>query len=140
MAPHIAQDTITFEVMKTVTQVCTLAALLLIPVRTARAGLLDPSFNPASGANDPINAMARQPDGRIVIVGSFTEFDGTSRNRIARLNADGSLDSSFDPGSGADDNISAVFVRPDGQIVIAGFFTALNGISRNGIARLNSDG
>jgi uncharacterized delta-60 repeat protein len=140
MAPRIAQDTITVEVMKTFTQVCTLAVLLLTQAGTAGAGLLDPSFNPGSGANNPINAMARQPDGRIVVVGSFTEFDGISRNRIARLNADGSLDSDFDPGTGADDNIEAVLIQPDGRIVIAGFFTALNGISRNGIARLNPDG
>src|SRR5437868_6267394 len=82
---------------------CLLAVLILAPVvlASAQTGLLDPGFNPGSGANDPINAVARQSDGRIVIAGAFTEFNGVSRSRIARLNSDGSLDPAFDPGTGA---------------------------------------
>ena len=122
-------------------QSCTIAALMLACIGpVSAAGLLDASFNPGVGANNAINAIARDSDGRMIVVGSFTEFDSTPRNHIARLNSDGSLDSSFNPGAGADDNINAVLIQPDGRILIAGFFTAFNGVSRNGIARLNSDG
>jgi len=123
-------------------QGCTVAALILAGgvLAPAQASLLDTSFNPGSGANGFINAIVRQADGRIVIAGAFTEFDGIPRTRIARLNSDGSVDPSFDPGAGADDNVNATAIQPDGRIVIAGYFTQFNGVSRNGIARLNSDG
>ena len=124
-----------------VLQGCTMAASMLACLGSASAaGLLDASFNPGAGANNAINAIARDSAGRIIAVGSFTEFDSTPRNHIARLNSDGSLDPTFNPGAGADDNINAVLIQPDGRILIAGFFTAFNGVSRNGIARLNSNG
>ena len=111
-----------------------------------RAQSPEDGFNP--GANDRVNAVAVQPDGRIVVVGSFTTLGGggmgtTSRSRIARLNADGSLDGTFDPG--ANDSVSAVAVQSDGKIVVAGAFSLLGGggsgtTPRGRIARLNSDG
>ena len=53
------------------------------------------------GRND-VTALALQTDGKIVIGGSFTSFNGTARNRIARLNSDGTLDTTFlAAGSGA---------------------------------------
>src|SRR5947207_757174 len=119
-----------------------LAAFVLahVVVASAPANLLDTSFNPGSGANNPINAVARQSDGRILIAGAFTEFNGVPRNRIARLNPDGSVDTAFDPGAGADDDINAVAIQPDGRIVIGGFFSQFNGVNRSGIVRLNPDG
>jgi len=118
------------------------AAFILAHVVSAPAqiSLLDPSFNPGTGANGVINAIARQADGRVVVAGAFAAFNESPRNRIARLNLDGSLDSSFDPGAGADDDINAVAIQPDGRIVIGGFFTQFNGVSRSGIARLNATG
>ncbi|HVT72266.1 MAG TPA: Calx-beta domain-containing protein [Lacunisphaera sp.] len=84
--------------------------------------------------------LARQPDGKIIAVGEFASFNGTARNRIVRLLADGTVDSTFDPGSGANDVIYAVAVQPDGKIIVAGAFTSFNGTSREYIARLNADG
>src|SRR5262249_21395201 len=69
-------------------------------------GTLDVTFNPInaagtiSGANGSVNAVVVQGDGKVVIGGSFTSVNGTARNRIARLNVDGSLDANF-LGSGA---------------------------------------
>lgn len=48
-----------------------------------------------------VNVIAVQPDGKLMIGGDFTQFNGVTRNRVARLNSDGSLDTSFDPGLGA---------------------------------------
>ena len=103
-------------------------------------GSLDSSFNPGTGADSTVNAVAVQGDGKIVIGGAFTIVNGVARNRIARLNADGSLDVGFNPGTGADLEINVVAVQADGKVLIAGAFTRIGGISRKFFARLNADG
>jgi uncharacterized delta-60 repeat protein len=115
---------------------------------TARSGVarlesdgdLDTTFNPGSGVNAAVNALAVQTNGRIVIGGSFTTYNGTARSRIARLNSDGTLDASFDPGTGANGDITTVVLQADGKALIGGNFTTYNGTARNRIARLNTDG
>lgn len=109
-------------------------------VRVNANGSLDGSFNPGTGANDVIYAVAVQPDGRILLGGRFTSFNGTARNRIVRLNADGSVDASFNPGAGADHWVYAIALQPDGRILLGGFFTAFDGVPRGRVARLNADG
>jgi len=103
-------------------------------------GSLDAGFNPGTGANDEVIAFALQPDGKVLIGGRFTNYNGTPRNRIARLNADGSLDAGFNPGTGADLDVVALSLQPDGKVLIGGDFNNYNGTSRNKIARLNADG
>lgn len=108
--------------------------------RLTATGALDTSFSPGTGANNSVRALARQADGKILIGGSFTAFNGTARNRIARLNADGSLDGTFDPGTGADNTIYDLLVQSDGKVLVAGAFTAINGTAREYLARLNTNG
>jgi uncharacterized delta-60 repeat protein len=103
-------------------------------------GSLDTTFNPGTSTSSPIYDLAIQSDGKIVIGGFFTSYNGTTRNRLARINSDGSLDTSFDPGTGASSSVSALAIQSDGKIVIGGFFTSYNGTSRNYIARVNTDG
>ncbi len=103
-------------------------------------GSLDATFNPGSGASFPVFSIAIQLDGKVLICGSFATYNGTPRNRIARLNSNGSLDTSFNPGSGAVNWISALAIQPDGKVLIGGFFSSFNGVSRNCIARLNANG
>jgi uncharacterized delta-60 repeat protein len=103
-------------------------------------GGLDTGFDTVTGANNTVNSMAIQPDGKIVIGGNFTSYNGSSQNKIARLNDDGSLDTGFNPGTGANNIVTQIAVQADGKIIISGSFAFYNGISRNGIARLNSDG
>ncbi|MES2476699.1 MAG: Calx-beta domain-containing protein [Verrucomicrobiota bacterium] len=93
-----------------------------------------------SGGSGGVFELARQPDGKILVAGDFTSMHGVARNRIARLNVDGSLDSSFNPGSAANGRVSAVLVQPDGKIVIGGRFTSYNGTAREYLARLNANG
>jgi uncharacterized delta-60 repeat protein len=100
-------------------------------------GALDNSFDSTPGANNSVLTTALQANGRIIIGGFFTSYDGTSRNRIARVNANGSLDASFDPGTGADSSVQATAVQADGKIVIGGPFATVNGTGRNQVARLN---
>lgn len=103
-------------------------------------GSLDTSFNPGSGASDAIRAVALQSDGRILIGGSFTNYNGTAINRIARLQANGSLDPTFTPGTGADDVVNSITIQGDTRIVLGGQFTRYNGVTRNRITRLNPNG
>jgi len=103
-------------------------------------GTLDTSFNVGSGANKLITSVTLQPDGKIIVTGEFTIFNNTSKKRIVRLNADGSIDQTFNPGLGANETVETCLLQPDGKIVISGSFTAYNWAPRNGIARLNSNG
>ncbi|TAL03355.1 MAG: hypothetical protein EPO07_06315, partial [Verrucomicrobia bacterium] len=78
--------------------------------------------------------------GRILLGGDFTSVNGTNRNRLARLNSDGSLDTGFDPRTGANGPVWTVGVQSDGKILVGGPFTTFNGVSRNGLTRLASTG
>ena len=103
-------------------------------------GSLDTTFDPGTGAGGEVRGIVVQPDNKIVIVGAFTSYNGTARNRIARLNPDGSLDTTFDPGTGASGSVFAIAAQPDGKFIIGGLFTSYNGTGRNRIARINSNG
>ncbi|MEX2579246.1 MAG: cadherin-like beta sandwich domain-containing protein, partial [Verrucomicrobiales bacterium] len=119
-----------------------LLLLALLPAARAQtAGQLDAGFDPGTGANSSVRSVAVQADGKVLIGGEFTSFDGVARNRIARLNADGSLDAGFDPGDGAGGSVVlAVAVQADGKVLVGGEFTSFDGVARNRIARLNADG
>lgn len=84
-----------------------------------------------ANSNDYVRAIAVQPDGKIVMAGNCT--NGVNYDFcLARLNADGSLDTSFDGPSGTangkfllpigpnDDSVYAMAVQPDGKIVVGG--------------------
>lgn len=103
-------------------------------------GTLDTTFNPGTGANSTVLDAALQPDGKLIIVGAFTTINGLTQNRIARLNTDGSLDPSFNTGTGADNTINSIAILPTGKLAIGGTFSNYTGVSKNRLARLNADG
>ncbi len=111
-------------------------------------GSLDTSFAPSSGvapAFSTIGDAHLQSDGKVILMGAFTSYNGTARNRIVRVNTDGSLDTSFDPGTGPAalyswSTVSSFFAQSDGKLIISGTFNAYNGVPRNSIARINTDG
>ncbi|MEO6181575.1 MAG: delta-60 repeat domain-containing protein, partial [Verrucomicrobiota bacterium] len=103
-------------------------------------GHVDKDFNPGGGANGWVYAIAVQNDGRIVIGGDFTEFSGRPRNRVARLESDGSLDATFTPGAGPDNGIRSVVIQGDQKILLGGVFKYFNDVPLNHIARLNFNG
>jgi uncharacterized delta-60 repeat protein len=84
--------------------------------------------------------MGLQGNGQLIIAGAFTSVNATNRMKIARLNIDGSLDTSFDPGIGPDGVINAIALPSSGKLIIAGDFTHVDSAARQHIARLNPDG
>ena len=112
---------------------------------TLSAGSVDPTFgNPlVADSYTGVNSAAMQSDGKVLIGGYFALVGGAARRGIARLNADGSLDPSFDPGLGVDGmsaTVSAIALQADGKVLIGGSFVSVGGAPRNGLARLNTDG
>ncbi|MGE4072469.1 MAG: C25 family cysteine peptidase [Lysobacterales bacterium] len=101
-------------------------------------GSLDASFDPLASVNNNVSSLAVDDAGRILLAGSFTLVNGSPRNRVARLNADGTLDSGFDPN--ANSTIFTLALQADGKILLGGIFTQVGGIARSYVARLNADG
>jgi uncharacterized delta-60 repeat protein len=111
------------------------------------SGGLDPSFTPHLELSEDlashVEAVAVQKDGKIVIGGTFSRINGIERDKLARFNRDGSLDASFVPviePADPQNFVTAIMIQEDSKILIGGFFTTVNGASRNGVARLNGDG
>ncbi len=106
-------------------------------------GSLDTSFDPGLDHEEAsVYSITVQPDGNVVFGGAFLEVHGSSRNSIARVNGDGSLDESFNPGSGPNEfgSVFAITLQPDGKVLIGGLFRTVVGTPRNRIARLNANG
>ena len=108
-------------------------------VRLLTNGAIDSSFSASVNPNGAIRAVVVQADGKLIIGGSFTQIGGVTRSKLARLNADGTLDTGF-PDAGASDDIYSLVVQADGKIVVGGDFNSLGGTAANRIARLNTDG
>jgi uncharacterized delta-60 repeat protein len=109
-------------------------------VRLLADGSVDTAFNSGTGFSGGPRAIALQPDGRILVGGWFSAYNGTTRNQIARLHADGALDLSFDSGAGPDSSVWAFATQQDGRILIGGMFDSYAGVARKRFARINSDG
>ncbi|SHG61094.1 T9SS sorting signal type C domain-containing protein [Flavobacterium defluvii] len=103
-------------------------------------GSLDSSFLIGTGASVSITNVKVLPDDKILLTGNFELFNNIPSKRIIRLNADGSVDSSFNTGTGFDNNVNAIEIQPDGKILLGGSFTSYNEVTANRIVRLNPDG
>ena len=115
------------------------ALLLTGGARAVRGQSALDGFDP--NANGTIRVVVVQPDGKILIGGDFTTLSpsgggSVTRNHIARLNHDGTLDTAFDPN--ANSTVYAIAVQADGKILAGGNFTNIGGQARNYIARLDA--
>ncbi|SKA94905.1 delta-60 repeat domain-containing protein [Prosthecobacter debontii] len=115
-------------------------------VRTLADGTVDPTFNAAitwPGATDVasvyVSTLVVLPDGKILVGGNFTRTDNVVQNRLARLNSDGSRDSSFTPEANGG-IVHALCLQPDGKILVGGHFTNISGTTRTRLARLHANG
>lgn len=125
--------------------------------RMDESGAQDTAFDQGPGGS-PIplpteerllfHTVARQSDGKLLVGGAFTSLRSVNRNRIARLKVDGTLDNSFDVGTGPgatgqvppSGDVKCIVVQPDGRILVGGEFNTWNGVARKALVRLNEDG
>jgi uncharacterized delta-60 repeat protein len=108
-----------------------------IVLRLSSSGAIDPNFH-----NETDQAITyAYPDstsGKILIAGGFSMVNGQACTNVARLNHDGTLDTTFQVA--ADQWTSGAIVETDGKIVIYGYFDLVNNVPRRQVARLNPDG
>ncbi|HLP24096.1 MAG TPA: hypothetical protein VK477_00360, partial [Acidobacteriota bacterium] len=140
------------------------AALFSVAILHAAPGDLDPAFlsNLGAGLTPPsyptfdngtgaVNAVALQPDGKIIAGGNVSRFNHTGAlTSLKRLNADGTLDTTFNaPGGVAgaglavptgQTEVNALLVEADGSVFVGGTFASYNGVARSGILKLRADG
>jgi len=113
------------------------AALFLFGLSSVHAQSLPDGFAPDVAGT--VNAMDLVPvTGQMILGGSFTQVAGQNRQRLARVNHDGSLDAGFAPSVNA--TVSAVAVQANGNVLIGGGFSQVNGQAQNRLARLQTNG
>ena len=108
-------------------------------------GTIDSTFDPNLSFDATVLSLAEQldpatsqPNGQILVAGTFNNVDTTAQGKLARINTDGSIDTTFTPV--IDLRVTYVTVQPDGKILIAGDFTTVDGVTEMHLARLNFDG
>ena len=111
-------------------------------------GLADSTFNNNTmsagtnkGFNGSVNTIAVQTDGRILVGGTFNIFNNNTRNRIVRLNANGTIDNTFNIGTGFGGGfVNSIAIQPDGKILVGGSFTTYKGVAVGQLVRLDASG
>ena len=109
-------------------------------IRLNPDGSVDATINIGTGFNGTTRTVTIQSDGKILVGGDFTEYNGTTLNRIVRLNTDGSIDGSFSIGTGFNASTYVVKIQTDGKILVGGGFNLYNGNSSSLFVRINTDG
>ena len=111
-------------------------------VRLHMDGSLDTSFNIGTGFNGNIYTIDLDTiNQKIYVAGYFTTFQGSTQNRLIRLNMDGSKDNTFNIGTGFNGNVYALYLDTINQkIYVGGGFSTFNGTTQNRLIRLNMDG
>jgi uncharacterized delta-60 repeat protein len=103
-------------------------------------GTLDSHFNQTAGINGTVRTAAIQADQKILIGGLFSNVQYEPRNHIARLLADGSVDTTFNPGNGVNGPVYAITAQSNGKAIIGGDFTRFDTDTVKSIVRVNADG
>jgi uncharacterized delta-60 repeat protein len=120
----------------------TLAAVALAGILCSPPVRGETGFGSGEGVTGEVLAIATQKDGKVVIGGSFTAVNGVTRQNLARLNPDGSLDTSFIPQSvlGPNGPVAALLILPDGAILAGGNFETAGNLPRTDLVKFSSDG
>jgi len=109
-------------------------------IRLNSNGTIDNTFNYGFGFDYAVYTVVLQPDGKILVGGNFSNYNGNTANYFTRLNSDGTIDNSLNSGIGFNGEVYTITVQPDGKILVGGYFNHYNGVSVNSLIRLNSDG
>jgi uncharacterized delta-60 repeat protein len=103
----------------------------------------------SDNVQDLVKRVAILPDGKILISGHTYSFATNYDFALARLNADGSFDSTFGTngvvttavdGGNSDDRFPIFVLQPDGKIIVTGESWSNNGATRYGLLRFNQNG
>ena len=105
-------------------------------------GSRDTTFNygGVGFAGGLVDKILEQPDGKLIVTGTFTYYNQTPISHIARLNADGTLDNTFMNSLDRVGVVYSIALAPDGKIYVVGDFEKLGLLEMDGIARHNTDG
>jgi uncharacterized delta-60 repeat protein len=107
-------------------------------------GSIDNTFVTGTGFNNDVTTILEQPDGKIIVGGDFTSYNGYAANRIIRLHQDGSVDSTFNVGTGSssgfNNKVTKIKFDSSGNILVSGRFTSVNGLNYSGFVRLLPSG
>lgn len=111
-------------------------------IRLNSDGSIDNTFNIGTGFNAPVSAegIFIQSDGKILVGGQFTEYNGTSSNGLIRINSNGSIDNTFNIGSGFNNYVGSIHIQSNNLLYIGGSFTQYNGFVTNRFTSLKLSG
>jgi len=110
-------------------------------IRLNADGSLDTTFDIGTGFDSELTAVAVQADGKIIVGGTFSKFQGLAHSYFIRLNSNGTKDTSFITGTGfSGSNVDAVIIQNDGKIIVGGGFNGYQGVAQKYLIRLNPDG
>lgn len=88
-----------------------------------------------------VNKVVELPDGNILVGGFFMNYAGSGKNHLVRLNSDGTVDATWNPGGvGPQNQVRDIALMPDGRILVAGIFVEYNGVQTQAIVRLFANG
>lgn len=101
-------------------------------------GAIDPAFPlPTLQAPGAVRALALQPDGKLLLAGTFTEINGNVARGLARLNANGSLDQAYTAACPVTGGYpTKVVLQPDGKALVGGRFALLGGVTAPSLGRV----
>lgn len=108
--------------------------------RLASNGAIDLTFDPGSGFNAIPKSLVMQPDGKAVVIGDFTNFRGVVSRWMARVNADGTDDPTYDPATGVYSSVNALAVQPDDQVLVGGTISSYFSTAAQHLIRTTPDG
>jgi uncharacterized delta-60 repeat protein len=110
-------------------------------IRLNTGGTIDNTFTIGSGfIGGFVLSIVVQPDNKILVGGNFTSYSGVTHNNIIRLNSDGTVDNTFNTGTGFTSSVVSMTLQSDGKILVGGNFNSYNGVLSDYIIRLNPDG
>lgn len=111
-------------------------------IRLNSDGSIDNSFSVGTGFDKNVYALDLQSDGKIIVGGSFLNYNGVSKKRILRLYPNGTLDTTFESGTGfSNGDVRNILVQPDDRILIGGSFSGnYNGTHSLRLIRLSAKG
>lgn len=104
------------------------------------AGAVETTFDPLGGPNGEVEVMISLVDGGLLSAGSFTRVAGIPRARLVKFKRDGSVDLTFDPGTGPNGVVQALVELADGKFLAVGQFDFYDGAAVPGVVRIDAQG